>query len=408
MLSLLFVTQSALADVRIADPSGRVFGSTTTMFMPGQVLDPNDPGSQMFQAPFYEYLTLGCDDVGVKGFSVFLSGFGYAHVIDPVEGNRFDGDLLLGTLSYRSPHGLLLARVGRQIIYEGAGLNTVMDGAHLQVRPGAGIQVSAFGGLVSYPSFDLSVDHPVFGGRVAFDPWDWGRVGISYAQERDDEQAARSNLGLDYALRGLDWMDLSGTIMFDLLQKGLQETTTTLSFYPAPGWALSADYGMFSPAGRIPRTSIFSVFTDTHYHAIGGGRLGVSTFFRTFLYDDSRTGFQAGLKPVLTFTRGEFRHMAGLELSFLEGPDNGYVQARAFGMWQPLRRMELTLDVDNYIYLEKLKGYRGSHLVGATAGYEIFDGGRVQADIRTAVNPDFRHNVSGMLKFTYAFMARVR
>ena len=403
------------ADTRVSDPSGRVFGSTTTIFAPAQVLDPADPGSRVFQAPFYEYITLGCDDVGVRGFSVYLSGLAFAHAAHPVQTDRFGGDLLIGTVAYRSPRGTVSARVGRQILFEGAGLNALMDGAHVRIRPGAAIEVSAFGGFVPMAAFDWSAHRPIFGGRLAFNPSDWGRVGLSYAQERDNDQTARSNLGVDYAFRGWSRMDLSGNVLFDLLDRpGVQEAFSALTFFPAPGWSLSADWGMYDPAGRIPRTSIFRVFTDTRYHAVGvdgawrgSGWLSARGFFRAFVYEDASPGFQAGLRPMLTFDQGSRRHVAGLELSFLDGPSNGYVQARAFGVWQMLDRLELTLDADNYVYLEEVGGVKASHLVGANAGYEVFPGGRVQADLRTAVDLDFRYRISGMLKFTYAFLARV-
>ena len=53
--------------------TGRVYGSSTTILMMREVLDPRDPASVLYQAPFYEYITLGGDDLGTPGFSFHVT-----------------------------------------------------------------------------------------------------------------------------------------------------------------------------------------------------------------------------------------------------------------------------------------------------------------------------------------------
>lgn len=388
----------------------RVYGSTTTIVRLLQVTDPADPRSKLFQAPLYEYLTVGADDVGVDGFSVHVTGFGVANITRPALGERFSGDVLAGTVSWRERKGRIVARLGRQFLFDGAGNAALMDGAYVRVRPWIPVDVSAWGGFVPYPRFDYAAGRFTYGARVAYNPWDWGRIGVSFSEERDGGNRAFSSIGVDYAFRRFAWMDLAGFLQADLLQKNVQEARNSITFVPHRDWWISVDHAMAVPSARIPRTSIFSVFTNSFYHAAGGevtwrgaGELAASAYGRYFRYGDGGgSGYQAGLKPTLAIRKG-LGHQVGLEVSRLASPTNAYTQARAFGIVHPFKRAELTLDIDNYFYDHDVKGYGRSHIVGLTGGYEVFAGARVQGDLYVTVNPDYRQQVSGLLKFAYAF-----
>jgi len=392
---------------------GRIYGSSETLFRFYEVLDPNDPGRKVFQTPAYEYLTLGSDDVGVEGFSVHLRGFGRLQIVDPVagEGDKFHGDVLIGTLSYRCPKGRIFARLGRQFVFEGAGNNVLLDGAYVQARPGLDLEVSGYAGYVPFPSFSYDSGRYAFGARIAYNPWDFGRIGISYGAERGDAQWARANLGADWAFRYFRWMDFSGSLLLDLLDRGtpVQEVRSVASVILDQDWRFSVDYGMFNPVGRLPKTSIFTVFTDERYHAVGGeagffgeGMLLVRAFGRYFRYGSDRSGYEAGVRPALRFGPQQ-DSMAGVEVTRLRGPWNAYTLFRVFGLYRPVRRLDLTADFAEYRYDEDIRGTKGSHVVGLTAGYEVFEGARVQADLFVAVNPEFEQQWTGLLKFTYAF-----
>jgi hypothetical protein len=387
------------------------------MFLEYQVVDPDDPTSARYQMPIFEYLTLGSDDVGVRGFSVHLSGFGVGNIRNPIEGDRFSGDVLVGTVAYRTPKGMFSGRLGRQILSE-TGTTRLMDGLYLKLDPGARVELSAYGGFVPYPRFGYDAMRVVFGGRVGYNPFDWGRIGLSFTEERDDVEGeaerALSHLGVDYALRRWRWIDLSGFLLADMVDGGIAESRTVVTTTPHRWVKLSVDYGLFDPSARIPKTSIFSVFTDTFYHAIGGdvalrtdGWLAASAYGRYFLYGEGDDGYQVGIRPSVTFRRAT-RDQVGIEASRLKAPTNAYWQARAYGIWSPFRGADVTLDVDNYLYDSDVKGFDRSHIVRLTAGYEVFRNARVQGDVAVTVNPDFEQMVSGLVKFTYAFSEYVK
>jgi hypothetical protein len=334
---------------------------------------------------------------------------------DWTDASRFSGDLLVGTLSYRSPKGMVLVRAGRQVLYEGAGANVMMDGAYVRVRPGAAVELSAFGGFVPYPRFAYDAARVVYGGRVAYDPWDWGRIGVSFVEERasleGSAERARSTLGVDLAFRRFRQLDLEGSMAVDLIYGAVQEARVLAAVILDRDWTFDVDYGMSNPSSLIPKTSIFSVFTDRYYHSVGAdvayrgsGWLGAQAAFRWFFYDDGVNGYEASLKPTLSFPEtGGMSGTVGLEGVRLQGADNAYWEARAFGIYRPHPRVSLTANVENFFYDNQVKGYDRSHVMGLTAGWEAFRGGRIQGDFLVTLNPDFQQALSGMLKFTYAF-----
>lgn len=423
-VALLMIPVPAGAD---GTPGGRLYGSSQTLFRWYEVLDPNDPGGKVFQTPIYEYITLGSDDVGVEGFSVHLRGFGRLHVVDPVagQGDKFDGDVLVGTLTYRCPKGRVFARIGRQFLFAGAGNALLLDGAFVEGRPGLDLAVSAYAGYVPDPSFEYDPGRWAFGGRIAYDPWDFGRIGVSFGGERGDGQWARANLGADWAFRSVRWLDVSGSLLLDLLDKGtaLQEARSVASVILDRDWRFSVDYSMFNPVGRLPKTSIFTVFTDSRYHAVGGevgffgeGMLEVRAYGRYFRYSRESGGYEAGVRPVLRLGP-ERQHLAGVEGTRLKGAWNAYTAIRVFGLYRPVRRIDLTADFAEYLYDHAVPGrdggatratYDRSHVVVLTAGYEVADGARVQADLSVTLNPEFDQQWIGLLKFTYDFSTWAR
>jgi len=417
----------------------KVFGSTTTYFLGRQVLDPSDPTSRLFQMPMYEYLTMGADDVGVPGFSFYISGWGRLIPFHQAEEPSVSGDLLIGTLTYTHPKNHITIRFGRQILYESAGNNTMMDGLYLRVRPTVPLEISAFAGLVPFQEMDLDLGRTVFGGRIAYRPWHFGSIGVSYTGQHDDGQFARSNLGVDYAFRYFNNVEFNGYLLVDLVSATFQETSNSLSYLLGRDWRFTLNYGLYDPSGRIAKTSIFSVFTDLDYHKVGvdvsyygSGWLGASLYGRYYRYGDDTNGYEVGLRPTLRFDGAGAGSMVGVEVARLQGFSNAYTQARAFATYRPdgFRRLMITADINNYFYDDAIRGwdvwrradpmgttaYRytgdGGHersdVVSLTAGCDLGKGARLQGDVAVHVNPDFTQAWSGMLKFQYEFETFVK
>jgi hypothetical protein len=311
-----------------------------------------------------------------------------------------------------------------------------MDGVWVKVRPGANIDLQAYGGWMPDAEFHHSSDRVAFGARIAYDPWDWGRIGLAYAGEHDQGILSRSSLSLDYALRRVRGLEIAGWVAMDGLVGAFQETGNSVSYKPHRDWRVSVDYGFFNPAARLPLTSIFRVFTDARHHKVGAevawrspGMLGIDLSGRYFNYGGDGHGYQLGFKPTLR-TKGKVSSVSGIEVARLRNPSNGYTEARVFTSIRPHRIFELTLDIDNFFYDEAVNGweawrradpngvtayhytgsggYKRSHVVGMTAGVDVCHGCRVSGEVSATVNPDFTQRWAGLLKFQYAFSKKVK
>jgi len=402
-----------LPNVLLADQEPvRVYASSNTIFRFMEVLDPNDPLSKVHQIPAYEYITLGGDNVGVQGLSVYFRGLGQLQVIDPVEGAKLDGEVLFYHLQYHSKNGRLKAKLGRQFIYEGAANNVLLDGIMLQGRPWVDIDLSAYAGFVSWPAFEFKESNYTFGARAAYDRWDYGKVGLSLGVERDGGSFARTNIGVDFAYTQFRQVHLVGNVLFDALDRlmPVQEAKLAIAYIGDRHLRVSVDYGLFNPVGRLPKTSIFTVFTNTRYHAVGGeatakgdGPLSISCFARYFRYEqNSEDGYQFGIKPVLSLGY-RAKYLVGLDVQRVKGFDNGYTLFRGFSSMRPLKQIELTLDYAEYLYDSKIHGYDRSHVAGFTLGYLVARKARLQGDVSVNVNPQFKQQVAGLIKFVYEF-----
>ncbi|MBP7126315.1 hypothetical protein KBD49_08120 [Myxococcota bacterium] len=416
----------------------RVYGSTETFLMTRQVLDPADPTSRLFQLPIYEYLTVGADDMGVPGLSLQVRGFGRVHPLNRADDRVFDGDLLVGTLSYRDPRGRVQATLGRQLRTTGAGNLLLLDGAFVRVRPGVDLTLEAYGGWVPDARFDHALDRAAFGARVAWEPWDWGRLGLSWSGEHDQGILSRSAIGIDYGVRAIRNVEFGGFLAVDLQTRAFQETRNTLAWRIDGQWRLAFDVNYYDPVARLPLTSIFRVFTNRRNLSAGAevdfssrGALSSHVRGRYFAYGFQDHGFEVGWKPVLRFgERGGVRGLTGLELVYLKGPDNGYFETRVFGSMRPIPRLEVALDYDLYVYDRALRGWeswrradprgttpylytgeggtRTSHVTSLKVGVDLFQGASLLAEAGVAVTPDFLQQWSGLLKFCYAFDRRVK
>jgi hypothetical protein len=419
-----------------AGPATRVYGSTATFMTERQILDPNDPSSRLYQFPIYEYLTVGADNVGVPGLSLQVRGFGMIQPAHRFGEDVFTGDLLIGTLSYRAPRNLWALTAGRQLVTTVASGFVLMDGVWVKVRPGADMDLQAYGGWMPDAQFGYRKDRVAFGGRIAYDPWEKGRIGVSFAGEHDQGTISRATVALDYALRLVRGLEFAGWAAYDPRAGGFQETGNSFSYKPNRDWRVSLDYGYFNPAARLPATSIFRVFTAARHHKVGAevawrspGMLGMDLFGRYFNYGGDGNGYQLGFKPTLR-TKGKVVSTTGLEVGRVKSATNGYTEARIFTSVRPHRIFELTLDVDNFFYDDAVNGweawrradpngvtayhytgsggYARSHVVGMTAGVDVCRGGRVQGDVAVTVNPDFTQRWSGLVKFQYAFSTYVK
>ncbi len=244
----------------------RVYGELRTYIRGWQDTSPEDRATQRFRLPFLQTVYVGSNRVGVKGLSIEALGYGEIESVEPLVGNRGRGDLLMATIAWRGlPNDMLMLKAGRQIVHVGAANNAIIDGFSGRLELPLSFTLEAWGGFTAEPGFDWGTDRWQAGARAAWSPFDVGHLGVSFAQERMFGEPSRELVGIDFAWRQFKWLDTTGYFLIDDLSRRLQEAELYIEGHPTREWQLQAEYRHVDVAARIPKTSIFSVFSNATY-----------------------------------------------------------------------------------------------------------------------------------------------
>jgi hypothetical protein len=355
--------------------------------------------------PFYEYLTVRADNLGVKGLSVEFAGWGvidFGDRFDPTHAARIPqytdawnhqgvgGDIMVGTITYRGLNDRLELRLGRQFMFMGAPYSTDFDGLSVRYKLPYSLDVAVYGGAATPRDATAGRDseNGVFGGRVGWSQLDRGGLGVSFLEElTDDGDLVRQQLGLDGFVLLPKHVDLAGTALWDLVEGTFEEAMVTAAWLPLPRLKLAVDYTYLVPSAIIPKTSIFSVFSDATYQDLGldvyyrlTPELRLSAQARGRFYSEGNNGVLLGVGGRYLLGH-RLREVVGLDFERLTTKDtdlrnSGYYQVRAYGSVEPVTRLLLTADLfyfhfDNAVYNGNTVRDAGS--VNATASYRIND-----------------------------------
>jgi hypothetical protein len=395
-------------------------------------LDFNDYCRRLL-VPFYEYLTVRAENLGTPGLVVEFAGWGVADLAD-----RFDpthvarlpqkaddplvpgvgGDVMTGYLAYRGLRDRLELRVGRQFMFLGAPYATNFDGAFVRYRFPGDLDVAVYGGGATPRDAEAGRDaeNGLVGGRVAWGRLDRGTLGVSALNEVDgDGDLVRRQLGVDTAWLLPHHVDVVGVALWDLEEQSLEEALLTVSWMPVPRLKVAADYSFILPGALIPKTSIFSVFSDANYHDAGldlyyrvTPALRLSGQFRGRAYSDGTAGWLWGVGGRYLPGR-KLREVVGLDFTRLMAQDtdlrnNGYYQARLYGALAPIARMLLSADLF-YFHLDDTV-WNGSPIrnvgsVNAAAAYRLSDRMDALVSLIANFNPASKDEVILLGRFVW-------
>ncbi len=394
--------------------AARIYWNTTTLLPLSGSVDPLDPNSSALRARFYEFLTLGTRDAGVPGLSAAVSGWFVGEITEPfaaLEPDRFRGDLLYGHVAWRGFDDNFEVKLGRQFVWLGAANGLILDGLRVAGDLPWDLEVSAYGGLIApirfrYDEADRFKNFAA-GARFAWAPWDWGHVALSYAYEGQGSSVSREQLGVDASLSHFDWMELRGDVLVDLVNSDLDEGRASVDLIPLHGLRIGLEYEGVDTTSRLSKTSIFQVFSDDVYHAVGGdvdwqseGMLGLEAGYRRYIYSDGATGYKASFGARILLDR-KTRDVVGVEYGRLDADFNAYHQARVYGRFTVIEDIYVAGDVNSFFYDEELKGFDRTHFATVMAGWEILPGMKIEGDLGVTIDPRYQYALHGMLRFVY-------
>jgi hypothetical protein len=280
------------------------------------------PDGRDVRAPMFQIWDLHADAGATVPGRLTMDAYLWG-AADPTghSGRRFDdvlaGDVVLLSVDWRDGEDIAALRAGRHVFAAGAVRPLHLDGASVRIAPPLAVPVvvQAFGGAPVASYFQGRRDDWAVGGRAEVRPLPAGRLGLSYLHRRDAGAIGFHEIGFDAAFTPLAGLDAATATSFDL------GTGRAVHAHAAVGWRatrrlrVSADYTRRTPDLLLPRTSLFSVFSDGAHDRLS---LGAEWQRGGLLLDGALSGQLHDGAP-------GGRAEAGVRLQF--DPDGGVVAA---------------------------------------------------------------------------------
>jgi hypothetical protein len=298
--------------------------------------------------PFYNTISLRADELGHKGLSLHFQGWFAVDLADVYFQERIVADPTYLYLQFRD-YGFDI-KAGRQFVYQGAARALHIDGVSFSYQSRINLGVQAIGGLIVTPKHgpnwyegEQATSYQDFGS--GFSDWkrlglfgDWaagGRLfyrqagvvtaGVSILHRSLHDTMAFEELGADLHVVPFKWLTITGDALLSLAPVGMKEANVALDFFPLDSLTISVDYRHADPTLYIPNSSIFSVFSDEKYDAVGG-----EIFYRIITHLSLSAGYHQLFYRYLKNTSDQDAE----DQTYTDARDTGYrMNAGITGKW---------------------------------------------------------------------------
>ncbi len=399
--------------------------------------------------PFYNTISLRADEVGHPGLSIHFQGWAGLDLADVYFDQRFVADPTYLYLQFR--HFGLDARLGRQMIFSGAAQGLRIDGANVSYQTPFYLGFQALGGLVVSPKYGPDW----YRGQEGDDWQDWsaggfsdweregefgdyaagGRLfyrmagsvsaGLSFVHTTRNKEVDRQVAGADLDVVPADWIAVTGDALLAIPVAALMEANAGVDVFPSDLISFGVSYRHADPTLYISRMSIFSVFSNEKYDAVGGsvrvsplGWLalhgGYSHHFYRYIQDtdedaDADVSHESALEMGyeveggIRATSREFGARALLDYRRIRQDLNGVHQLRLGGSI-PIAKTDLRAGGNVFfdIYDEELSD-QGFGVLGDVSLHWLYEDWTVGGAFTAGITPYAEHELRGLIKASYNF-----
>lgn len=429
-LTLLRLPQAQAADAPAPAPAaapapanapakaGEVRASLRAMGLVTGQLRPGLQAATDLHLPTWQLLTLDGRNVGGSG--VFASAYGFLQQQwgDGPSGNS--ADLIHGHIGWEGLGKRVRVQLGRLSVFAGAPRYVFLDGLAASALLPANLKVDAYAGTGVYETTTKAFEAPVYGGRLAWTPWELGHIGVAL-QNLDTpvagggSAAARRTIGIDAALRLYEPLLVTGSYAHDLLGGRLQEARLDANYRLNKYLSVYTLGELRDPLAWLPKTSIFNAFVDRNDGIVGAGfdldtpgALSLSGGYDRYLVaDDLPDGYRGYLEARLRVDQNG-RYKAGLQYARLNNRQNGYDQARLWATAKATESVQLSCELDSYLFFKEIRGEQASLRALAAVRWTARPGVQIGVDAQAWQNPYFTNQALAMvlLQLNESLMAK--
>lgn len=364
--------------------------------------------------PFYEYLDLRADDIGMQASSFHASGWFRYDLQNESYGEKSTSDLQYAYLSMKGSQGNAFLNLGRMFVNQGVA-SSLFDGVSAGTDLRWGFGISAFTGIpVETDSNNRSGDS-VYGGRVSHGKDGLYRVGVSYLHERDKNSDYRKEGGLDLWFRPINKVELLGTSQYNAITSHFASNTAYLTLGPFQALTIRAEYTDISykdffttstlsalqlrPGGSLdPKENLK---TGGGSASLTFGPVSVSADYKSYQYDLAGTASYFGGR--VTYT-GAQKMGAGLSIHRMDGETNAlrYNEYRIYG-YKKFDKVDISADILTLHYDTEMNGVTNAYSASLSGGYSLTGKIKLGVDVEYSKNPYYDNDVRGLVKLVYNF-----
>jgi hypothetical protein len=367
--------------------------------------------------PLYEYLRMGMSGKLSDGstLGLYMGGWGRVDLADKTTNNYSDTDLQYFYLSYGAAKNNSVMNLGRQFVTEGIASEKI-DGLYARSDFASGIGASVFIGRPVMTDPTYKEPNLVYGGRVSHSMPNLYILGISALKsEADHNSQYREEEGIDLWFHPLKMVDLTGRSSYNSITNGWMEHAYTLTLSPLPNLKVTFNitdinytdyyYNMTTSALSlnngfiVPGESLLTLGSGVSYNFLKN--FTVSADYKNYNYDIAGSADYFGGK--LSYAAPEII-TAGLGWHRMSGDNDNlrYNEYRLYAL-KKLGHIEISADLFNTNYDNRMNGVKNSYALTGAVGYEINHKLKIGGDVTYSRNPDFDDEVSALVKLTYLF-----
>ncbi|MGZ6069679.1 MAG: hypothetical protein ACXWK8_00605 [Myxococcaceae bacterium] len=348
----------------------------------------------------------GFDISGVDDFNIKLSAWAQ---LASLQNSIYTGST--GDIDFLYVQGALFKRhliltVGRQIISGGAARVMQLDGLNATAMISRSFGISGYVGAPTPSRFGYQYGNFAFGGRAFWRPVYGSEIGFSYLEVLNNGYIARQDMGLDGQYAILRNLSVTASGILALGEGRWSDAAAGIRWRVIPDVELFATAEMTSPDLYLPRTSIFSVFSDAQRDGLGGGafwqalpRLGLYGEYQ-HLWVEGGNGDQAEVRVTYKFAP---RSTVGASWKLLYIPSNGANEVRAWVVTPVSQSVKLSGDVDWVRFQNPINAYQTSLLATASANWLFAPGWTGMLSGSVGTTPFYQTAFSVTARIAYLF-----
>ncbi len=367
----------------------------------------------MHLMPLYEYLDFKAQSSDA-GVSFNFGGWARQDLRDKSTNTRTNNDLQYAYLGLRQRTGNAFLNIGRVRIHEGVS-SELVDGAYGRTDIRGGFGIALYGGSPVETMSDTRRGDSIYGGRIFHGVTGIYLLGVSYLDEKNNNNELRREEGVDLWFRPVSKLELQGVSNYNAISRHWMQHSYYLTVGPFGnlrliGEASQIRYKDYFAVTNLSAFMFPNINPDETVTTTGGSvEYAVTSSITAIIdykaYDYKMAGRADYYGGKVSYAGDSFG--AGASVHRMNGEtDRLKYDEQSLYLTKKISKADISLQGIHVAYKQEINGIKDAFNAAGALGYSFTDKARIVADVEYSKNPDFNSDVRGLLTFIYRFDAK--